>query len=116
MLSAVGVEDSVRLPADDPSLGNTRSLASFERAFRRVLLPLQALWVASQFAPERPERVVALVRLQVSQAGAAEAIDVRGNVPDGLPTELLRAVVRVGVRLPPGGGAGIYDFVLAVGP
>ncbi len=115
-MRAAGVADSVRLPPDDRSPANTRSLAAFERAFRRVSMPLQSVWIASRFTPERPTPLVAVMRLQVASDGAVSVVGLRGNVPDGLPADIARHVTETGVRLPAAPSPFEAEFAVVVEP
>jgi len=114
LVGEAGATGTLHWPADDTLRASSRSMAAFERAFRRMAVPLEAVWAAAQHTSSSPARVLAAIRLHVTAAGVVEVLDAKGNVPPGPPMELLRHVVATGVRLGPASTDGTWDFFLAI--
>ena len=110
-----GTEASELLPpSPDVRADHPRSVASIERALRLVRSPLQAVWVAAQYSAERPNPLVVAVRLRVSATGRIVVMETRGNLPNGIPDELLRAIFERHVMLLPSDTEVTLDFVFTV--
>jgi len=106
--------DQVRWPPEGRSLAETRSIQTFERAFRHILVPLQAAWVAAQATASHPNPLVMVLRVRVRTTGQVEVERVFGNLPPGVAMDLVRHIVEQGVRLPPAAEEGVYDFPVVI--
>lgn len=106
--------DSLQLPSLNLPATHPRSIASIERAVRAVRVPLQAVWVAAQYSAERPNPLVVAIRMHIAATGDVTVVETRGNLPNGTPETLLRAVFERHITLPPSGSEVTFDFVFVV--
>lgn len=106
--------DSLLLPDADLPAQHPRSIPSLERSLRPVKSVLQAMWVAAQYSPQRPNPLIVVPRLRITPDGSVTLVSVSGNAPSGMAVQLLRAALERGVECVPAEAEFVLDVPIIV--